>query len=384
MPTPAAAVRTPAEAVPIPTATPAAAPVLPASAAASVPVSPASALATVPADPGLPSAVVSVPSLDAALVATARSQHGMLSTEQAIRAGISAPVLVKLVKAGVLRHPGRGLYAVSALVEPDAEAWHRQLCAGAFLLYPDAVLTGASALLAHGIPVWGVSLDAPCLLRPVKRAGGMAAFWVRPTRGEAVSTDWGPASPPASALVQHAVDHGIVPGVVSADAALRQGTVLLDELTEQLEAVATWPHSSRAASMLRLVDGRRESVGESRCGVALAMAGIDVTPQVPVLDERGNFVARVDFLVDGTMVVVEFDGKVKYAAGDPTVLWDEKRREDRLRRLGYVVVRVTWAQLERPGAVAAAVRSALRPPDAGPGASQHELSLRTTTEVVLR
>jgi very-short-patch-repair endonuclease len=112
--------------------------------------------------------------------------------------------------------------------------------------------------------------------------------------------------------------------------------------------------------MLKLVDGRRESVGESRCGVDLAMAGIDVTPQVPILDERGNFVARVDFLVDGTRVVIEFDGKVKYAAGDPKVLWDEKRREDRLRRLGYVVVRITWAQLERPGAVAAAVRAALR------------------------
>ena len=112
--------------------------------------------------------------------------------------------------------------------------------------------------------------------------------------------------------------------------------------------------------MLRLVDGRRESVGESRCGVALAMAGIAVTPQVTITDASGSFVARVDFLVDGTMVVVEFDGKVKYATGDPEVLWHEKRREDRLRALGYVVVRVTWAQLERPGAVAAAVRAAAR------------------------
>ena len=284
----------------------------------------------------------------------------MLTTAQATAAGVSAPVLVKLVKAGVLRHPGRGLYAVEALVESDPEAWHRQLCAGAFLLYPDAVLAGTSALLAHGIPVWGAPLTTPSILRPVKRAGGMSAFWVRPARGESVSTDWGPASPPASALVQHAVDHGIVTGVVSADAALREGSATLDQLTEQVDAVATWPHSSRAASMLRLVDGRRESVGESRCGVALAMAGVDVTPQVTIRDERGDFVARVDFLVDGTKVVIEFDGKVKYAAGDPGVLWDEKRREDRLRRLGYVVVRITWAQLERPGAVAAAVRAALR------------------------
>lgn len=123
------------------------------------------------------------------------------------------------------------------------------------------------------------------------------------------------------------VDHGIVPGVVSADAGLRTGLVTIDDLGSEVAAVATWPHSSRASSMLRFADARRESVGESRCGVALAMAGIDVTPQVEIADERGTFVARVDFLVKGTKVVVEFDGKVKYATGDPEVLWNEKRRE---------------------------------------------------------
>ena len=66
----------------------------------------------------------------------------------------------------MLQHPGRGLYAVAALVEPDPEAWHRQLCAGAFLLYPDAGLAGTSSLLAHGIPVWGAPLGAPSILRP--------------------------------------------------------------------------------------------------------------------------------------------------------------------------------------------------------------------------
>jgi len=85
-----------------------------------------------------------------------------------------------------------------------------------------------------------------------------------------------------------------------------------------------------------------------------------VTPQVLIVDEDGEPVGRVDFLVTGTNVIVEFDGKVKYASGDPDVLWKEKRREDRLRRLGYVVVRLTWADLERPGGVAAAVRRALK------------------------
>src|SRR5512141_3489572 len=90
-------------------------------------------LAPDPVDPTPATAeVASLAPLDAALVATARHQHGMVSTAQAPQAGLSAPVLVKLVKQGVLRHPGRGLYAVEALVESEPEAWHRQLCAGAF------------------------------------------------------------------------------------------------------------------------------------------------------------------------------------------------------------------------------------------------------------
>jgi very-short-patch-repair endonuclease len=53
-----------------------------------------------------------------------------------------------------------------------------------------------------------------------------------------------------------------------------------------------------------------------------------------------------DFLIDGTRVIVEFDGRGKY--DDPTVLFAEKQREDELRRLGYVVVRLTWEDLSRP------------------------------------
>jgi very-short-patch-repair endonuclease len=298
--------------------------------------------------------------LDAELLAVAAGQHSMLTTPQAAAAGLSPAVLVALVKAGVLRHPGRGLYAVESLVETDPVKWHRQLCAGAFLLYPDAVLAGTTAVLAHGVSVWGAPLDVPSITRPIKRAGGMGAFWVRPARGAVVASDWGPASAPADALVQHAIDRGIIAGVVSVDAALRVGTVTEAEVTDAVARVRTWPHASHAASMLSFMDGRRESVGESRCGVAMAMAGVEVTPQVPIFDDDGELVGRVDFLVNGTKVIVEFDGKVKYASGDPDVLWTEKRREDRLRRLGYIVVRVTWADLERPGAVAAALGQALR------------------------
>lgn len=300
-----------------------------------------------------------VPALDPAILALAAGQHGALTTRQLRHAGVSPTALLHLVRQGILEHPGRGLYLVTALHPPDDEERHRQMATGALLLYPDAVLAGQTALRAHGVPVWGVPAARPSILRPVPRAGGMKAFWVRPARGSVVPTGWGPASPVAEALAQNAVDHGVAPGVVSADGALRAGLVTDDELGAAVDDVAGWRHGSRATAMVRHCDGRRESVGESRTALALALGGLDLVPQVEIYEEDGRFVARVDFVVRGTKVIVEFDGKVKYAEGDPTVLWAEKRREDRLRALGYVVIRVTWADLERPARLLARVRKAV-------------------------
>jgi very-short-patch-repair endonuclease len=66
---------------------------------------------------------------------------------------------------------------------------------------------------------------------------------------------------------------------------------------------------------------------------------------------------RADLVVDGTRVLVEFDGLVKYGSSDDLIA--EKRREDRLRALGFIVVRVTWADLRRPDHIVAEVRRAV-------------------------
>ena len=62
-------------------------------------------------------------------------------------------------------------------------------------------------------------------------------------------------------------------------------------------------------------------------------------------------------------MIGEFDGRVQYTetfGEDPrTVLWREKRREDRLRRAGWSVVRWIWADLARPSVLAALLLDAL-------------------------
>lgn len=89
--------------------------------------------------------------------------------------------------------------------------------------------------------------------------------------------------------------------------------------------------------------------------------------QCEIFDDRGSFVGRVDFAVPECALLVEFDGLVKY--GDllrgrltpQQVLAKEKRREDSLRELGWVVLRVTWADLaDVPGFAARATKALAR------------------------
>jgi hypothetical protein len=120
-----------------------------------------------------------------------------------------------------------------------------------------------------------------------------------------------------------------------------------------------WPYAARGLASARLLDGRRETWLESRSAVAFHRLGVPIPePQVAIFDERGNFVARVDYLWADLGVVGEADGWGKYgrpvasspdAPSDPMqALRDEKLREDRLRDLGLEMVRWTSGDLSHP------------------------------------
>jgi hypothetical protein len=85
--------------------------------------------------------------------------------------------------------------------------------------------------------------------------------------------------------------------------------------------------------------------------------------RVPTPDRR--FLGRCDFGWPALGVLAEFDGKKKYGRllREPgqtaeDVLIEEKRREDRLRALGWIVIRWMWRDLYRPDALITQLRDA--------------------------
>jgi hypothetical protein len=138
-----------------------------------------------------------------------------------------------------------------------------------------------------------------------------------------------------------------------ADAAGAQGVDLV-EVRRILDWQMGWPYAGRGRQTSELIDGRRESWLESQSALAHHALGLPApTPQAVILDERGREVARVDFLWTDSGVIGEADGWGKYRSVDShpprdrgadhrfslDALRQEKQREDRLRDLGYEVVR---------------------------------------------
>jgi len=221
----------------------------------------------------------------------------------------------------------------------------------------------AAAVALAGLPVLGAGNGAVHLTRltpgKTRSSAGVAMHPALPAR--AIGTVRGvPVVQPAFAVLQLAALCGLEAGVVAADAAVNRRLLRRQDLWAAFEQARLGPGVGAARAVLHLVDGRSESVGESRTRVLLRAVGLPPPQlQAEIRDRQGGLVGRVDFLFRAERTVVEFDGLVKY--GEDTArqaLIAEKRREDRLRALGLEVVRLTWRDLEDPAGCLTLVRGA--------------------------
>lgn len=178
---------------------------------------------------------------------------------------------------------------------------------------------------------------------------------------DVVQVDGVPVTDLAWTLVDCARTQPRDTAVVLADAALQRQLTTLALLHAALGTCAGAWNISKARAVVRLVDGRAESVGETRSRLICVDAGIAVTPQVVVCDERGNVLARVDLGVDGYPLGIEFDGESKYVAfrdpeADPASKhWEEKRRKELVEDHGRILVNLYWDLLDRPPLVIARI-----------------------------
>ncbi len=310
--------------------------------------------------------------VDARLLSLAECRGSVVTTAQAAGVDVDEHGLVRLCRTGELVRVRRGAYVLG-------EAWRAGDDRARFALRTRAVLASRTsrsvasheaALALHGLPVAGCWPRVVDLLGDVSRVRLVGGVRLHP-RGtlQPLVADGFRTVTIGVAIAQVTLRAGLLAGMVPFDRALHDRRVGAREAAGALSALVATPRERRIADdLLARADCACESVGETRTRLLLGDLGLETRSQVEIHDELGALVGRVDFLV-GNRVVVEFDGAVKYEGAEGrAALVAEKRREDRLRSLGYAVVRVTWADLDRPGRVSALIRKALTqhlPQDAG-------------------
>lgn len=298
------------------------------------------------------------------LLALAAAQHGVVSSPDATRLDVDPNALAALVDAGTLVRVRRGAYVLGTVWAPATPERRLDLRTRAVLHArgrPHEAATHQSALAVHGLPLHDVPLDVVDVCGSVARVRRASGLRIHPRVGLPVeNVDGCPTVPVEVALAQVSLRSGRDAVVVATDRALHERSADLARVASLVEELAESPRrATRALRWIHLADPLSESVGETRTRLVLLDLGHDVRSQVRIADGHGVVLARVDLLVEGC-VVVEFDGLVKYEGADGrAALAAEKVREDRLRALGYEVVRLTWADLASPQRVAALVRAAL-------------------------
>ncbi|MGY2065243.1 hypothetical protein [Blastococcus sp. SYSU DS0619] len=280
---------------------------------------------------------------------------GVFTSQEAVAAGYSVDDVRTALRTRRWTRLRKGVYTESARLAAASEV-DRHLMAGIAVLLsldPGPVLSHASAARRHGLLVPAAAgADVRVTTVDQWRAGrGYRVARARLPDADVVPWIAPFATTSASrTLIDCGREWSLLDTVIALDAALHERRVRRSELLLAVHAARHRTGASRAARAVGLSDGRAESPLETEGRLALLAAGLP-QPELQVdLHDAHGFVARLDAWYEEAAVAIEFDGQVKYR--DPyqgrsphDVLWEEKRREDRVRRLDVRVVRLAKADL---------------------------------------
>lgn len=305
---------------------------------------------------------------EAALLAA--EPHGGVFTRQDLEhVGVDTEVMRSMVSKRLWHRIRHGVYV-------DAQRWHQSAgnprerhlleCAAMLRsLDEPAYLFGASGAIAHDLPLPSAGPHAVTLLRrPLmdgRILGGRATRSHRDSHARIKTHDLSdehigiqrglPCVSREVAAISAAAGTTMEWAVAILDAAAWQREEMLARMTTTLDAWGYLRGIGIVRTAMPLVRTGAQTPLESISRYRLLMLGLP-DPELQVrFDDREGLVGYVDMWWPTLGVIGEADGLIKYT--DRKTLIAEKHREDRLRRLGFIVVRWTWREImETPDVVA--------------------------------
>jgi hypothetical protein len=305
------------------------------------------------------------------LEALVRDHGGVLSTAEAAKAGLSRHAVGWARRTKVLHPLRRGVYTTTARwlrATPDVR--HGMAILAQQRVNPQLVACETSAAIALLLPIPSAPPAQPQLTRArghgsLKRGtpgargnrGGQLVRRSRLTDAEIWTLASGiRVTSAVRTVLDCARSWEKAWGLAIADAAIAAWDLDLADLVAAAGARAPAPGHQRMMWVAEHARKNVESPLESLARAVVVLAGLpEPKPQVWLGTREGRF--RVDLLDEVNNVIIEADGKVKYASAQD--VWREKRREDALRDSGFEVIRFTHADYRRQAPWLTAYRRAM-------------------------
>lgn len=292
----------------------------------------------------------------------AAAQGGVFRRSDLIAWGLEPTLVVTMKRNGIWRRLHHGVYV-------DVDVWtastdpatrHALIAAATIAALPSGVaLYGPSAAVIHGHAVDRGLLGQVHIVRPkgadsraltrrltaIDRLTPAIVHTFDVPEGLLTLHSGLPVAGPDLAACSTAMVSSHVWAIATLDSAAWQDP---DSIRRFTEISDLWPRISGAGRLRAALPHVRSGAQTPLESISRVKLIANEVPepmlQVPLVDETGQ-IGIVDMLFEGLSVVGEADGALKYDGPDgPTVLRLEKRREDRIRRQGFGVVRWGWGE----------------------------------------
>ena len=286
---------------------------------------------------------------DPAVLALAARQHGVVTTDQLLAAGLTRNAIAHRVKQHRLRRYHRGVYLVASLPAPLTP----QMAA--------VLACGDTAVLSHhaAAALWGIRkphdspIDVTVVGEGVRKRDGLRVHRTRHLDPRDRTTREGiPVTSPARTLFDLAP---LLPQS-HLDRVLEEAQVLRLTAPRAIEAILD-RHPGAAA--LRAALKRQHDPSLTRSEAEARLLELIRKADLPPPQTNVRILAHeVDLVWPAARLIVEVDGFAFHStrqAFERDRLWDAE-----LQAAGYRVIRVTWRQVaETPEAVIARLARAL-------------------------
>ena len=300
--------------------------------------------------------------------------QGVFLRREAETLGYHDHAISRLVKGKHWHRVRHGAYTYTARWDAlDANGRYGLLCRAALRQSrTEVALSHESAANEWAAPLWDLDLTQVHLTRRDGKSGrkeaGIAQHRGSIREGDVVLRNGLFVMNPTRTALEITMHVDVEHSMVEIDHLLHRGLTTPEMLASRYALMNQWPDTLRTDLALRLVDGRSESVGETRLRYLCWAQSLPApVPNYPIRDRSGRVIHRVDLAWPALGVFVEFDGKIKYGTllkeGDSPkdVIIREQRREELVCRLtGWRCVRVVWADLYTPARTAGRIRAQFR------------------------